>query len=102
MGLLNKSPKVAVRTMSCKDAIKELKGKMKKFKLHYFLKRVQSNFFQESITSLKDDEAVVQVDFAENYKLISQDETQSAHWRFLYLLAVFGYPTDKKTTRPSQ
>ena len=66
--------------MPSKAAIQELKDKMDKFELHCFIKRVQSEDFQESIKNLKEDVEIVQIDFAENYSLISQDEIQSAHW----------------------
>lgn len=65
---LGHRPKVVTKTMSCEAALKELKGKMEKVKLRCFVKKVQSDYFEEEIY------------FAENYALISQDEIQSAHW----------------------
>ncbi|KAJ8879974.1 hypothetical protein PR048_020595 [Dryococelus australis] len=72
--------KVVTKTMPYEGAIKELKDNMEKFKLHCFIKKVEAEYFEESKKNLKDNEAVVQIDFAENYALISQDEIQSAHW----------------------
>lgn len=73
-------PKVETRTMSCKAVLKQLKDNMEKFKIHCYVKKVQSISFEESKQSLQDYEAVVQLDFAENYALVCQDEIQSAHW----------------------
>lgn len=45
------------------------------------MKKVQSNHFKEMRERISEDEAVLQVNFAENFAIISQDEIQSAHWR---------------------
>ena len=45
-----------------------------------FIKRQQSSYLEEKLTNLDKGEAVVQVDFAENYTCRYQDDIQSAHW----------------------
>ncbi|CAH0557348.1 unnamed protein product [Brassicogethes aeneus] len=61
--------------------IKTLESQLKVFKTHCFVKRVQERYFDEQKVHLAEDEVlVVQIDFAENYSLVSQNEIQSAHW----------------------
>ena len=62
------------------DALFVLQNKIPEFLEHVFIKRQQSRFFENRLSSLKPNEAVVQVDFAENYTCYHQDEVQSAHW----------------------
>ena len=47
---------------------------------HVYFKRQQSKCFECKIEHLQADEAVVQVDFSENYTCQQQDEVQTAHW----------------------
>ena len=64
-----------------KEAINSLSKKMPPFLEHVFIKRKQAKFFEQRLSNLKPNEAVVQVDFSENYDTcLSQDEIQSAHW----------------------
>jgi hypothetical protein len=56
---------------------------MSKFLAHCHIKRLQSKQYEldKELASLQDsDIAVLQMDFAENYACIAQDEIQSAHW----------------------
>ena len=62
------------------DAVESLQGKLPSFLAHVFIKRQQSKFFEERLAKLGLSEAVIQVDFAENYTCKYQDEPQSAHW----------------------
>ena len=64
----------------CEVALEELMKKLAHFKIHSFVKKVQSEYFQSKKKSLTENSAVLQIDFAENYSMISQDEIQSAHW----------------------
>ena len=55
----------------------------KKFLVHGHIKRLQSKQYEldKELASLQDsDIAVLQMDFAENYACLVQDEIQSAHW----------------------
>ena len=40
----------------------------------------QSSYLKQCKEDLKDDEVVILLDFAENYKFVIQDEVQSYHW----------------------
>ena len=62
------------------DAVESLQGKLPSFVEHVFIKRQQSTFFEERLAKLGPSEAVIQVDFAENYTCKYQDEPRSAHW----------------------
>jgi len=62
------------------EALNSLEEKIPFFLEHVFIKRKQAAFFEGRISQMKPDEAVVQVDFAENYTCKYQDEIQAAHW----------------------
>lgn len=62
------------------DAIGALEDKMPSFLEHVFIKREQARYFEEKKEHLLEKEALVQVDFAENYMCKHQDEIQTAHW----------------------
>jgi len=62
------------------DALAVLKEKLPNFLKHVYIKRQQSKYFEHKIKHLQADEAVVQVDFSENYTCQQQDEVQTAHW----------------------
>ena len=54
------------------------------FLLHHYIKRCQSkayNELREKRVQCDDSLAMLQIDFAENYSTIWQDEIQSAHWK---------------------
>ncbi len=53
---------------------------LSQYKAHCFIKDEQSSWFKTSKNSIPLGQAVIQVDFAENYAAVSQDEVQSAHW----------------------
>lgn len=76
--------KLNILSGTVKEAVKELESKMSHFKKHCFVKKVQEQFFVNSISVLKENAeetyAVVQIDFAENYSILHQDEIQAAHW----------------------
>ena len=75
------------------DAVESLQGKLPSFLEHVFIKRQQSKFFEERLAKLGPSEAVIQVEFAENYTCNHQDEPQSAHWNqeqvSLFTLAIW-------------
>lgn len=48
--------------------------------MHCYVQRMQSRHFQELKKNTTNETAVLQVDFAENYTCVNQDEIQSAHW----------------------
>lgn len=64
------------------DLINELEVQLPKFKEHFFVKRVQQNHFDTTKNNLKENELVLQLDFAENYRILFQNEIQSAHFNY--------------------
>ena len=60
------------------------------FLLHYFIKQKQSKTYEDHKNMLMDnhDIAVLQVDYAESFPTLWQDEVQSAHWN-KYQVTVF-------------
>lgn len=58
------------------------------YKHHIFIKKSQSSLFYEARASSSPEEAIVQVDFAENFKCISQNEIQSAYFN-QHAIAIF-------------
>ena len=52
------------------------------FLLHYFIKQKQANAYEDHKSQVQNDSelAVRQIDFAENFSTLWQDEVQSAHW----------------------
>ena len=77
------------RSVKCKqdgqvqDAVAEVVKQLDYFKQHNFIKRKQANSFEEKTRAVNGHNIEVQVDFAENYMAIGQDEIQSAHWNHL-------------------
>jgi len=62
------------------EALQSLEAKMPPFLQHVFVKRSQAKFFEEKVQNCKPEEAIVHVDFSENYTCMQQDEIQAAHW----------------------
>lgn len=94
-----KKMKKVYKEGTIKDVFISLRSKMPNFLEHVFVKRKQSNYFEERKSNLQQGEAVVQVDFAENYSCKNQDEIQSAHWHqeqiTLFTVAVWTRNEDK-------
>jgi hypothetical protein len=66
--------------LSVKDAVDHVNSVLGDYKVHCFIKDEQSNFFKTCKEHIPEKHAILQVDFAQNYSAISQDEVQSAHW----------------------
>lgn len=62
------------------EALDSLESKIPSFLQHVFVKRNQAKFFEEKIQNCKPKEAIVHIDFSENYSCFQQDEVQAAHW----------------------
>lgn len=79
---VNNRPKLVENTTTLKRMILTLNNQLDAFKTHTYIKRAQSQYFENCKKSLTKNpkSAVMQVDFAENYSIIQQDEIQSAHW----------------------
>ncbi|CAF1624521.1 unnamed protein product, partial [Didymodactylos carnosus] len=59
---------------------KVLKAKTPQFLWHVFVKRKQSDYFEDIKENLGDKTVVCQVDYAENFTLDTQNQIQAAHW----------------------
>lgn len=57
-----------------------LKEQLKPFLIHTYVKRIQSNHFENSKKEVNSRKIVLQVDFSENFAFKYQNEIQSAHW----------------------
>lgn len=77
--IVNKMEKV-IKEGTVEGALNCLQGQIPCFLEHVFIKRKQSTFFEDCMAQLKADEALIQVDFAENYTCQYQNEIQAAHW----------------------
>lgn len=53
---------------------------MKDIKVHHFVSKQQAKYLREVKTSLTKKEAIVLMDFSENYSSVEQDAPQSYHW----------------------
>lgn len=73
-------PKLLEFEGSLEDAVNELNVQLPTFKIHAYVKKVQSKSFEECKLNAQENHIIIQVDFAENYLASSQDEIQSAHW----------------------
>ena len=65
---------------SLSDVLQALKLQLPAFLLHTFIKRKQSSHFEAEKSKANGKHIVLQVDFAENYSIIQQNEIQSGHW----------------------
>lgn len=62
------------------ECYNELCNQLIPFKEHAYIKRKQQEFFISMKQIVDGKTIVLQVDYAENYSIIFQDEIQSAHW----------------------
>ncbi|XP_063222995.1 uncharacterized protein LOC134531238 [Bacillus rossius redtenbacheri] len=60
--------------------VQEMNDTLKSFKKHTYVKSQLFEYFDKKKQNLGKCEAVIQVDYAENYSHTPQDEIQSAHW----------------------
>ena len=73
-----KQTKKVCRAGTVSEAVDSLMEKIPTFLTHVFVKREQSSCFQEKLSNIPDGNAVIQVDFSENYSFQQQGEIQSA------------------------
>ena len=50
------------------------------FLFHCYTKDVQASYYEVCKCALSENEAVMQVDFSENFQTLYQDNVQAAHW----------------------
>ncbi|CAH3182899.1 unnamed protein product [Porites lobata] len=83
------------------DFLENLEVQLPSFLEHVLVKRQQARIFKEKIEHLTEEEAVVQVDFAENFSCKYQGEVQSAPWSqdqvILFTVAIWTKSGDKNS-----
>lgn len=77
---LNNRLQIVETRASLTAAINLIENQIRTFKTHCYVKRAQESYFELRKQNLQNNEALIQIDFAENYSIISQDEIQAAHW----------------------
>lgn len=70
---------VEVKT-NIQGALEELRSQATPFYLHVFCQKTSQSHFRQMMESSSAEKVVLQVDFAENYTCLYQNEIQSAHW----------------------
>lgn len=71
---------VMENSTTLQDVLNKINETLPAFKFHCFVKKVQSEHFDHMKNNIDKGSAVIQIDYAENFALTSQDEIQSAHW----------------------
>lgn len=68
-------------TVSFEEYVNHLVKSLEKLLPHSFITKSQSNYLKESLKAkLQPNEAIVLLDFSENYSYVIQDEVQGYHW----------------------
>ena len=63
------------------EFIQSLSEKIVKLTRHHYIAKSQSSFLNNLKKNLNTNEAILLLDFSENYSFIIQDEVQSYHWK---------------------
>lgn len=86
-----------MKTGNIGDVLASLLSSATTFLQHCFVKRNQSAVFHQTMTQLNDNAAMLQIDFAENYTIVNQDEIQAAHWnsRQITVFSAVGWMSGK-------
>ena len=71
--------KVVEINCSVTDASNEQNNKLPFHKMHCIIKATQSSYFEEVENNIGNNKMTLQVNFAETYSAVSQDEIQIAH-----------------------
>ena len=67
-------------SISASSFVELLSEKLDIITSHSFIAKAQSQFLKQEKDHLSENEALILVDFAENYKFLVQDEIQGYHW----------------------
>ncbi|CAM4793442.1 unnamed protein product [Rotaria magnacalcarata] len=75
------------------QCVKQLKDKTPSYLRHVYIKRKQSQYFEDIKTNARDNTVVCQVDYAENFSMDNQDQIQSAHWgkKFVSIFTAYAW-----------
>lgn len=73
--------KTIILLETIESAIEMLEKQMTPFRKHHFVKNIQQKYFDFKRKNIEIGDVILQIDFAENFQLIAQDEIQSAHWQ---------------------
>lgn len=73
--------KTIIQLETIESAIEMLEKQMTPFRKHHFVKNIQQKYFDFKRKNIEIGDVILQIDFAENFQLIAQDEIQSAHWQ---------------------
>ena len=68
------------QTLSVEDFIDKLCSHLDDITAHSFISKSQALYLKMLKEQLKEDEAIILMDFAENFKFVVQDEVQGYHW----------------------
>ena len=90
--------------MPVDDAVESILDALPWFLRHMYVERRQEVAYQQDTEKSSAAKCVVQIDFAENYNSVFQDEVQSAHWnqKQLTVFTACVWKGPKKTLRRMQ
>jgi len=71
---------VTLHTATAEEFAQGLAAAVNKLKRHSYIAKAQSYHLKQHKENLKPNEAIVLLDFSENYSFVIQDEAQSYHW----------------------
>jgi hypothetical protein len=90
--------KDVIQSASVRNALQNLEDSLPQFLWHSFVKNEQQTAYQDQKAESQEVDsqtAMLQVDFAENYTALFQDEVQSAHWRqrqiSIFTIKIYSY-----------
>ncbi|CAF1529237.1 unnamed protein product [Adineta ricciae] len=82
------------------ECVTTLQEKIDHFLFHVFVKRQQSSYFETLKANVTDKKCLIQLDYAENFAVIDQNEIQSAHWSRQQISLFTVYIWTKSFTQP--
>lgn len=73
-------PEIVSIEKSASDFAEEYAFKLNEFVRHEFISKIQTTYVSRQKNEIDDDEIVIEMDFAENFSNLSQDEIQSVYF----------------------
>ncbi|XP_065669184.1 uncharacterized protein LOC136088691 [Hydra vulgaris] len=67
-------------TLPLDEFIEMVYEQLDSLRVHHFISKSQATYYQHLKTNLKENQALVLLDFAENYSFLIQDAVQGFHW----------------------